>query len=236
MQRASPDRRPSLAQRLVLELSQKIVSGEWPAGSKLPTEQVLTEAHGVSRTTVREALSRLQAEGLVETRRGIGTFVVDTVRAGDDQDSAPEKGTACDAVALIELRLSLEVEAAAIAAQRATPAQLAAMGAALADAATPGPLETAAGRDFAFNLLIAQCTGNSFFIDAMSHLGSTLMGDAQRALPQLGAAQRARWQHEREQVLVSITRKDADGARAAMRLHLVNLLQHARSAVDAQGD
>ncbi len=80
MPHASPDRRPSLAQRLVLVLSEKIHAGEWPAGSKLPTEQVLTEAHGVSRTTVREALSRLQAEGLVETRRGIGTFVVDAVR------------------------------------------------------------------------------------------------------------------------------------------------------------
>ncbi|MHA6195999.1 FadR/GntR family transcriptional regulator [Pseudomonas wadenswilerensis] len=233
MQRASPDRRPSLAQRLVLELSQKIVSGEWPAGSKLPTEQVLTEAHGVSRTTVREALSRLQAEGLVETRRGIGTFVVDTIRAGDDQDSTPEKGTACDAVALIELRLSLEVEAAAIAAQRATPAQLAAMGAALADAPAS---DASVSRDFAFHLLIAQCTGNSFFIDAMSHLGTTLMGDAQRALPRPGAAQRGRWQHEREQILASISRKDADGARAAMRLHLVNLLQQARSAVGPQED
>ena len=116
-------------------------------------------------------------------------------------------------------------------AQGITPAQLAAMGAALADAPAP---EASVSQDFAFHLLIAQCTGNSFFIDAMSHLGTTLMGDAQRALPRLSEAQRGRWQHEREQILASITRKDADGARAAMRLHLVNLLQHARSAVGAR--
>jgi GntR family transcriptional regulator, transcriptional repressor for pyruvate dehydrogenase complex len=218
MPHASPDRRPSLAQRLVLVLSEKIHAGEWPAGSKLPTEQVLTEAHGVSRTTVREALSRLQAEGLVETRRGIGTFVVDAVRPGETEGEAPEKGSACDAVAIVELRLSLEVEAAGIAAQRANAAQLEAMRAALDQA----------DDDFAFDLQIALCTGNSFFIDAMSHLGSSLMGDA---APVFDEPQRARWSREREQVFASISRKDVEGARAAMRLHLVNCLSHARAAL-----
>lgn len=222
MQRASPDRRVSLAQQLVQELSQKILSGEWSVGSKLPTEQVLTEAHGVSRTTVREALSRLQAEGLVETRRGIGTFVVDAIRTGETPDHTPEKGSACDAMAIVELRLSLEVEAAAIAAQRATAGQLQAMREALDGA-----------DDFAFDLQIALCTGNSFFIDAVSQLGSTLLQDALASVPALSESQRERWRAEREQVLAAITRKDADGARAAMRLHLVNCLTHARKAVQA---
>lgn len=219
MPNASPDRRPNLAQRLVLVLSEKIHAGEWPAGSKLPTEQVLTEAHGVSRTTVREALSRLQAEGLVETRRGIGTFVVDAVRPGETEGEAAEKGSACDAVAIVELRLSLEVEAAGIAAQRANAAQVQAMRAAL----------NQAGDDFVFDLQIAHCTGNSFFIDAMTHLGNTLMSDTVVVLDE---AQRARWCREREQVFASITRKDVEGARAAMRLHLVNCLVRAREAVE----
>ncbi|MNF87352.1 HTH-type transcriptional regulator Mce2R [compost metagenome] len=64
---AAPDRRLNLAQQLVLDLSRKILAGELPAGTKLPTEQVITQERGVSRTVVREALSRLQAEGLVET-------------------------------------------------------------------------------------------------------------------------------------------------------------------------
>jgi len=99
MERVNPDRRVSLAQQLVLELSRSILAGELPAGTKLPTEQAFTEARKVSRTVVREAMSRLQAEGLVETRRGIGTFVVDTTRPGDFQDSQHEKGSALDAVA-----------------------------------------------------------------------------------------------------------------------------------------
>ncbi len=227
MQPASPARRPSLAQRLVLELSQKIHSGEWPAGSKLPTEQALTEAHGVSRTTVREALSQLQAEGLVETRRGIGTFVVDAVRPGEVEDSAAQTGSAGDAVAIAELRLSLEVEAAAIAAQRAGAEQLQAMRGALDEAASRAPgAEDGVRIDFAFDLQIALCTGNSFFIDAMSHLGNSL-------LQELPFDDRQRWLREREQIFASISRKDADGARAAMRLHLVNgLVQAQRSLAD----
>ncbi len=82
MDRVTPDRRLSMTQQLVVDLTQQILAGELPAGSKLPTEQVIIKERGVSRTVVREAMSRLQAEGLVETRHGIGTFVVDTARPG----------------------------------------------------------------------------------------------------------------------------------------------------------
>ena len=68
----------SLAQELVAELSQQIRDGVIKRGDKLPTESAIMQAQGVSRTVVREAISRLQASGLVETRHGIGTFVLDT--------------------------------------------------------------------------------------------------------------------------------------------------------------
>jgi len=236
MPRVPSERRPSLAQQLVLDLSQRILAGEFPPGSKLPTEQVFTEERGVSRTVVREAMSRLQAAGLVETRRGIGTFVVDTQSPGEAPHDAAEKGSACDAVAITELRLSLEVEAAAIAAQRATAEQLLAMRVALDDAGTrEANTEEAVRIDFAFDLQIALCTGNSFFIDAISHLGNSLMADARQAIPALHEPQRQLWLREREQIHASIARKDADGARAAMRLHLVNCLTRTqRAAVVAE--
>lgn len=62
MASATPEKRLNLAQQLVHDLSQQIRSGELPAGSKLPTEEAVTKARGVSRTVVREAISRLQAE------------------------------------------------------------------------------------------------------------------------------------------------------------------------------
>ncbi|PRN04701.1 GntR family transcriptional regulator [Pseudomonas sp. LLC-1] len=230
MASATPEKRLNLAQQLVQDLSQQILSGELPAGSKLPTEEAVTKARGVSRTVVREAMSRLQAEGLVETRRGIGTFVVDAIPAGDFQSASPGMGGAYNAVAIIELRLCLEVEAAAIAAQRATPEQLAAMRAAL-DGAVDTQSAPCMRTDFEFHLQIAQCTGNSFFIDTMTHLGHTLLAAAQPAVSGGDAEQRALEAREREQVHAAITRKDAGAARAAMRLHLVNCLTRARRAV-----
>ncbi|WJD60839.1 FadR/GntR family transcriptional regulator [Pseudomonas kurunegalensis] len=229
MASATPEKRLNLAQQLVQDLSQQILSGELPAGSKLPTEEAVTKARGVSRTVVREAMSRLQAEGLVETRRGIGTFVVDAIPAGDFQSASPGMGGAYNAVAIIELRLCLEVEAAAMAAQRATPEQLAAMRAAL-DGAVDTQSAPCMRTDFEFHLQIAQCTGNSFFIDTMTHLGHTLLA-AQPAVSGGDAGQRALEAREREQVHAAITRKDAGAARAAMRLHLINCLTRARRAV-----
>ena len=70
-------RHRSLAEDLVTELSRRICSGEIARATKLPTESQVMAEHGVSRTVVREAISRLQASGLVETRHGIGTFVCD---------------------------------------------------------------------------------------------------------------------------------------------------------------
>ena len=234
MDRVTPDRRLSMTQQLVVDLTQQILAGELPAGSKLPTEQVIIKDRGVSRTVVREAMSRLQAEGLVETRHGIGTFVVDTARPGDFQGSKHVKGGAYDALAVIELRQSLEVEAAGIAAQRATPEQLQAMRVALDTAhAVEATDDESARLDFEFHLQIARCTGNSFFMDAMTHVGNTLIAVVQQAGPAGTAQNRALVIREREQIYAALARHDAQAARASMRLHLINMLQRVRGVVDS---
>lgn len=233
MPSSSPERRLSLAQQLVLDLSRQILAGELPAGSKLPTEQAFTLERGVSRTVVREAMSRLQAEGLVETRRGIGTFVVDATGPGDFQGSRGVEGAAVDVVALIELRLSLEIEAAAIAAQRATAAQRQALRAALDQANGLAPVSEERGHiDFQFHLQIALCTGNRFFIDAMTHMSNTHMTAVQQPAVAMTEQQRLWHIREREQIYAAIAHADTEGARAAMRLHLTNCLHRARRAVE----
>ncbi|MBO1537616.1 FadR/GntR family transcriptional regulator [Pseudomonas sp. OA65] len=233
MDRVTPDRRLSMTQQLVVDLTQQILAGELPAGSKLPTEQVIIKERGVSRTVVREAMSRLQAEGLVETRHGIGTFVVDTARPGDFQGNKHVKGGAYDALAVIELRLSLEVEAAGIAAQRATPEQLQAMREVLDASNAVDPTDDESARlDFEFHRQIAQCTGNSFFIDAMAHVGNALIAVVQQAGPAVTGENRALVVREREQIYAALARHDGEAARASMRLHLINMLQRVRGAVE----
>ncbi len=89
-----------------------------PAGAKLPTEAAVMREFGVSRTVVREALSKLQASGLVETRHGIGTFVVGLGDSAPFRIAPEQFATLRDVIAVLELRIGVETEAAALAAQR----------------------------------------------------------------------------------------------------------------------
>ncbi len=125
----------TLAEEVVGNLTDSIQQGQIKPGDKLPTESEIMATLGVSRTVVREALSRLQASGLVETRHGIGTFVlarpVETHSPFRIDPSAMV--TAMDVLAMLEFRVSLEAEAASPAATRRSDEQLTAIRRALDD-------------------------------------------------------------------------------------------------------
>lgn len=232
---ASPKgRRSSLTQQLVAEFSRRIREGEIQSGEKLPTEQVIIRETGVSRTVVREAMSRLQAEGLVETRHGIGTFVVDASEVRTTQSDEPSIGAPGDAVAIIELRLSLEPEAAALAAQRRTPEQLNAIRQALDElhrCVKTG--QNTLQADHEFHRRISLCTANSFFTDVMNQLGSSILPRTRSGFGNIASLKVEDDPHiqqrEQEQIFDAIAHQDRDAARAAMRLHLINSLQRLRA-------
>lgn len=233
--KAAPRRSRSLAHEVVEGIAAQIQSRQLRPGDKLPTELEIMRNHGVSRTVVREALSRLQAGGLVETRHGIGTFVLEPALGTGFRIDPAEIATAIDVLAVLELRISLETEAAGLAAQRRTEAQLVEMRAAL-DA-----LEQSAGGggdsvspDFRFHLMIAGATGNRYFADIMSHMGATLIprariGSSPREILDLPAYLR-RVNREHEEIYDAIARRDAESARAAMRVHLTNSRERLRRA------
>ena len=102
----------SLANLLSEEFDHKIRQGLLHEGDKLPTESELVRRYDVSRTVVREALSKLQASGLVETRHGIGTFVLPMRPNPGLLLDAHELSESVDVLAVLELRISLETEAA----------------------------------------------------------------------------------------------------------------------------
>ena len=131
------------------------------------------EEFGVSRTVVREAISKLQAAGLVDTRHGVGTFVVGL---GDVRPPLPHRAeqlaTLRDVIAVLELRIGIETEAAALAAQRRSGANLAAMREALdAFARAVAAGRDAVGPDFRFHLEIARATQNPHFAELMNYAG-----------------------------------------------------------------
>lgn len=232
-----------LAHSLVDDFGVRIRDGVLRPGDKLPTESEIMQAFGVSRTVVREALSKLQAGGLVETHHGVGTFVLQPRAAGVSgvvgafRLDPGEIATSVDVLAVLELRISLETESAGLAATRRTEAQLLAMRSALDDfernVAVAG--DTVAP-DFRFHLEIAQATGNPYFADIMGHLGTTIIPrtriSAIRNLDR-GGAYLSRVNREHEEIYAAIARRDAESARAAMRIHLTNSRERLRMAQEA---
>jgi GntR family transcriptional repressor for pyruvate dehydrogenase complex len=231
----SPRRRGrGLAHGLVDDLGEKIRSQQLKPGDKLPTESAIMQAYGVSRTVVREALSKLQASGLVETHHGIGTFVLQPKAAGMFRLDPSDIATSVDVLAVLELRISLETESAGLAAQRRSEEQLLAMRQAL-DEFERNVREAGdtVAPDFRFHLTIAQATGNPYFADIMTHLGTTIIPRTRIAAIRKFDARGEylqRVNREHEEIYAAIARRDPDSARAAMRIHLTNSRERLRVA------
>jgi len=223
----------NLAQGVVEELSARIRDAEFKPGDKLPPEAAIMEAYGVSRTVVREAISQLQAGGLVQTRHGIGTFVLEPPQRGlgIGTDSIV---TVRDVLAILELRISMETEAAWLAATRRSEEQVVELGAALAEmqrAFERGG--TSVEADVRFHQLVAQATGNRYFVELLGQLGNAIIPRARLNTPELDtkpAVYLERVNREHEDIYKAILRQDAEAARAAMRTHLSNSRERLREA------
>jgi GntR family transcriptional regulator, transcriptional repressor for pyruvate dehydrogenase complex len=238
---AKPARRPkSLALGLVEAVSGRIRDGQMRQGDKLPTEAAIMEEFGVSRTVVREALSKLQAAGLVETRHGVGTFVVGTGDTANFRIAPEQIATAKEVIAVLELRIGLETEAAGLAAVRRSDTNLLAMRGALAafskainedgDALAP---------DFQFHLEIARATQNVHFLELMNYLGTMIIPRARLNTARVAGESRKEYLRrvntEHENIVNAIANQDPEGARAAMRTHLANSRERLRRAHEAAG-
>ncbi|MDE1179030.1 FadR/GntR family transcriptional regulator [Paraburkholderia sp.] len=232
---ALPGARRSLTAQLVDTLRHQIESKAMETGSRLSTEAEMVQRFGVSRTVVREALSRLQAAGLVETRHGIGTFVCEAPANSLLQLDPADVAGSIDALAVLELRISLETESAGLAATRCDAARLASMRRALNDFAShmTAPAGTVSP-DFRFHLEIAHATGNRYFVEIMEHLGLRMIPRTRLTATPIAVDDYAdyltRVNREHEQIADAIERGDADSARTAMRLHLINSRERLRRA------
>jgi DNA-binding FadR family transcriptional regulator len=229
----------TLASELVATLSERIRRGRrgpLAAGHKLPTEAALMAEFGVSRTVVREAISRLQAAGLVDTRHGVGTFVMSAADPAAQRSFhiGPEQlATLQDVVAVLELRIGIETEAAALAARRRSEDNLKVMRQVLAEfAAAIDAGGDAVGADFGLHHEIAKATQNAHFAELLSMFGTRIIPrarlDPAHALSPERLAYLRRVHAEHESIVDAIAARDADAARAAMRTHLANSRERRR--------
>jgi DNA-binding FadR family transcriptional regulator len=228
----------SLAVDLVETLQSRIKDGTYATGMRMPTEADIMAEHGVSRTVVREAISRLQQAKLVVTQHGIGSFVSQSLPEEQGFRIDPiDVETVVDIVNVLELRVSLETESAGLAAARRNLRQLSEMKEAIEEfAACAARGSDTVEADFRFHLAIAQATQNPHFFDLMRHLGTTLIPRARVNSPQLAKEEKSsyldRVNREHKLIYEAIERQDADSARAAMRVHLTNSRERLRRVAE----
>ncbi len=227
-----PARNRSLGDEVYEALERLILTGELEGGVRLPSEGDLCTRFEVSRPVVRRALERLREKGLIQSRKGSGSFV--SRDAVDTPASAGPEEQLSSILGALEFRLSVEPEAAYYAAIRRSVDDLDAIAVALENFRA---LETGGARsrvDIAFHRSIAQGAKNDHYIRALEiisydiDLGVTIA----RHLSRLGQAER----HtaifaEHERVYLAIKAQDPGAARAAMIEHL----ERSRLRVTARG-
>ena len=229
----------NLTEEVVGRLSAEIIRGGLEPGARLPTEQAMMSAMGVSRTVVREAVAALRAEGLVVTRQGVGAFVAADAKRRPFRLDPNGVDSLAEAIKVMELRCAVEIEAAGLAAERGTSQQIAAVGTALdaMDQAIERG-ETAIDEDRAFHRAVAEATGNPQFMRFLEFLGHFVIprqavSDApwrrEGARPFLDL-----FQKEHRAIFEAIGGRSPESARGAMRRHLTNSLKRYRKLAEDQ--
>lgn len=209
-------------EEVVERIADQIGSGRLAAGTKLPTEQEMMIAMGVSRTVVREAISALRARGLVVTRQGAGAFVSSDPAQQPYAINPDGLGSLQGVIELLELRTAVEMESAAIASERASAAELKAIRqAATVFGKASRRDDRAVQEDFDFHRAIAVATHNQRFIGFLEYLGGLIIPrQSIRLIDDRSYMKKVAAEHD--MILAAIERRSPDKARAAMREHLVN--------------
>ena len=194
-------------------LFQNIRNGTWKPGDRIPSEADLCSILNVSRVSVRSALGRLSALGLVQSRQGKGTFVSDP----PPESQAPAmRFQNLDRLSLFEFRRIIERESAALAALRATTEDVLAMQDSIYKMEHSETEQEIAEQDLRFHALIAKATGNEIIQHVSRIAEEAYMHMFMENVAQMGSMGTA---HHR-QILLDIQVRDADAARQHMDAHL----------------
>lgn len=224
--------RQSLVDTVVDALRSQLTAGEWPVGTRIPTEHALAEQLQVGRNTVREAVRVLVHAGMLRARQGEGTFVVSTTDPGDIMRGVQRAGIRD----VLELRIALEAEAARLAALRHRPADLERMRAALDAQAElsnaegqpdSGNLELYADHDIAFHKAVVEAAHNTALTATYGWFSSSVREALVTALDDQAMPKIVHGDHHA--VMEAIAAGDPEAAERATR----ELLEKPKRAVEA---
>ncbi|MFC0596914.1 FadR/GntR family transcriptional regulator [Streptomyces palmae] len=207
-------RRSALADQVIAQLRTQITSGEWPVGSRIPTEPELVEQLGVARNTVREAVRALAHNGLLDIRQGSGTYVVATSELAGVMH---RRFADSDPLHVAELRSALEAKAAQLAARRRTEQDLKQLDVLLdrrERAWESGDTEAFVAADATLHMAVVAASHNEVLAELYADLGGVLR-EFLRA--DVGTELRPEAYMDHARMVEAI--RDGDGERAAAEAH-----------------
>lgn len=226
---------PNLTDRVTEMLLDEITSGNYQVGEVLPPEQTIATRLGVSRTVLREAVSRLKGDGIVQSKQGRGLTVMQTARPSVLRMQAADIGDADQVLRIVELRRGFEIEAAPLAAERRNEEDLAAMRLALrkmADAIASGDVAVGVDADMEFHRCVARATRNEHYLNFFDFLAVLLKKNLRvsRSRSAKIAGRGAQAQKEHEALFAAIEKGDVELARQYARTHVDNTEARLRTA------
>jgi GntR family transcriptional repressor for pyruvate dehydrogenase complex len=211
-----------LFDQVIERIETLIFNGQLKPGDRLPAERELGEQFGVSRTVIREAVKSLQEKGLVDIRPGVGTFIHDgsseIMRKSLGRLVMIDRGRGLDN--LTQVREIFEPEIAAIAAEKATPADLEAMELAVATMDDSlNDVDRYISADHDFHLALAAATQNKLIVDLLASIVD-LLSEQRRRIFHASTGGAARGQQHHKLIMMAVRKKDSAAARKQMTQHM----------------
>jgi DNA-binding FadR family transcriptional regulator len=228
MRGGAPADAERLSDSVAAKLRERIVAGDWPVGSRIPTEPVLAELAGVGRNTIREAVQSLVHAGLLRRRQGSGTYVV---AASELPAVIGRQLEGADQRDVLEVRQALEVSAVSLAALRRTPddvTRLSNLASARRAAVASADLEWMALADVDLHRFIATCSKNPVLIElydsVLEAVRSNIAFNFDRMAAQRGPGASERDAAAHEAMIKAVLRQDSEAASRVTVVYLQTLI------------
>ena len=217
-------KRTRLSDRAADELKRLLCRGDYPSGSRLPSEKELAAALGVTRLTVREALAQLEASGLTEARHGSGTYVVDlnhkaSFRALEEMLSVGRALDSREVLGLLQFREVVVLGFLDAIAAGITPEQLSNLRTRVAaERQAGGDVARLAALDLEINEILAEASGNHFYRMLLASLHEAHLKLAELVFRAVGDVDVVIRTHAA--VVEALAGRDAASLRHAMEVYL----------------
>ena len=227
-----PIEKKNVADEVFEKMLNMIIEGDWKKGEMIPSENELREAFSVSRSTVRQAVQRLSALGIVRSRQGKGTYVEQVDTSFYLNLLIPSLMlSGGDSISILEFTKSIQVECVRIVSQCASDEEIARLSDYLEQMRFAGDYESYFHFDMGYHSYLAQLTGNPLFIKAIE-IVENLLHVYLRDIVAFHGSKRSMQQHE--ECFEALRARETERAVRIMVEHYYMLLQRMKDWLEPE--